>query len=59
MEFKRFKRRGLIFNINSIGHGLELRIEKKIKVFRIERLNKEENTFDFLICDGPNITDGS
>ena len=38
MEFKRFKRKGLNFNNNSIGLGLELRIGKKIKVFRIERL---------------------
>ena len=49
MEFKRFKRKGLIFNNNSIGLGLELRIGKKIKVFRIERLTKEDKTFDFLI----------
>ena len=42
MEFKRFKRKGLIFNNNSIGLGLELRIGKKIKVFRIERLTKED-----------------
>lgn len=47
MEFKRFKRKGLIFNNNSIGLGLELRIGKKIKVFRIERLTKEDKTFDF------------
>jgi len=37
MEFKRFKRKGIIFNNNSIGLGLELRIKKKIKVLRIER----------------------
>ena len=48
MEFKRFKRKGLIFNNNSIGLGLELRIGKKIKVFRIERLTKEDKTFEFL-----------
>ena len=59
MEFKRFKRKGLIFNNNSIGLGLELRIGKKIKVFRIERLTKEDKTFDFLIYDGPNTIDGS
>ena len=59
MEFKRFKRKGLIFNNNSIGLGLELRIGKKIKVFRIERLTKEHKTFDFLIYDGPNTIDGS
>jgi len=58
MEFKRFKRKGLIFNNNSIGLGLELRIGKKIKVFRIERLTKEDKTFDFLIYDGPNTIDG-
>ena len=54
-----FKRKGLIFNNNSIGLGLELRIGKKIKVFRIERLTKEDKTFDFLIYDGPNTIDGS
>jgi hypothetical protein len=59
MEFKRFKRKGLIFNNNSIGLGLELRIGKKIKVFRIERLTKEDKTFEFLIYDGPNTIDGS
>jgi hypothetical protein len=58
MEFKRFRRKGLIFNNNSIGLGLELRIGKKIKVFRIERLTKENKTFDFLIYDGPNTIDG-
>ena len=56
MEFKRFKRKGLIFN-NSIGLGLELRIGKKLKAFRIERLNKENKTFDFLIYDGPKTID--
>ena len=59
MEFKRFKRKGLIFNNNSIGLGLELRIGKKIKAFRIERLTKEDKTFDFLIYDGPKTIDGS
>ena len=58
MEFKRFKRKGLIFNNNSIGLGLELRIGKKLKVFRIERLTKEDKTFDFLIYDGPETIDG-
>ena len=58
MEFKRFKRKGLIFNNNSIGLGLELRIGKKIKAFRIERLTKEDKTFDFLIYDGPKNIDG-
>jgi hypothetical protein len=59
MEFKRFKRKGLIFNNNSIGLGLEVRIGKIIKVFRIERLTKEDKTFDFLIYDGPKTIDGS
>ena len=59
MEFKRFKRKGLIFNNNSIGLGLELRIGKKIKVFRIERLTKDDKTFDFLIYDGPKVIEGS
>tara|TARA_B100000900_G_C20232044_1_gene574283 strand:+ start:20 stop:295 length:276 start_codon:yes stop_codon:yes gene_type:complete len=52
MEFKRFKRKGLIFNNNSIGLGLEVRLGKKIKVFRIERLTKEDKSHDFLIYDG-------
>jgi len=60
MEFKRFKRKGLIFNNNSIGLGLEVRIGKKIKVFRIERLsNKNGKTFEFLIFDGAKTIDGS
>tara|TARA_B100000965_G_scaffold380059_1_gene376297 strand:+ start:1617 stop:1889 length:273 start_codon:yes stop_codon:yes gene_type:complete len=59
MEFKRFKRKGLIFNNNSIGLGLELRIGKKIKVFRIERLTNENKAFDFLIYDGPKTIDGT
>ena len=59
MEFKRFKRKGLIFNNNSIGLGLELRIGKKIRVFRIERLTKDDKTFDFLIYDGPKVIEGS
>ena len=59
MEFKRFKRKGLIFNNNSIGLALELRIGKKLKLFRIERLTKEDKTFDFLIYDGPKTIDGS
>jgi hypothetical protein len=58
MEFKRFKRKGLIFNNNSIGLGLELKIGKKLKVFRIERFTKEDKTFDFLIYDGPKTIDG-
>ena len=59
MEFKRFKRKGLIFNNNSIGLGLELRIGKKIRVFRIERLTKDDKTFDLLIYDGPKVIEGS
>ena len=60
MEFKRFKRKGLIFNNNSIGLGLEVRIGKKIKVFRIERLsNKDGKTFEFSIFDGAKIIEGS
>ena len=55
MEFRRFKRKGLVFNNNSIGLGLEVRIKKKIKVFRVERLTKDNNKFDYLIYDGPNL----
>ena len=58
MNFKRFKRKGLIFNNNSIGLGLEVRIGKKIKVFRVERLTKEDKTFEFLIYDGPELLKG-
>ena len=49
----------MIFNNNSIGLGLEVRIGKIIKVFRIERLTKEDKTFDFLIYDGPKTIDSS
>ncbi|MFL2585289.1 MAG: hypothetical protein ACJ0QO_01340 [Parvicellaceae bacterium] len=59
MNFKRFKRKGLIFNNNSIGLGLEVRIGKKIKVFRVERLTKEDKTFEFLIYDGPELLKGA
>ncbi len=59
MEFKRFKRKGLVFNNNSIGLGLEVRIKKKIKVFRVERLTKDENDFDYLIYNGPDLIDAS
>tara|TARA_Y100000992_G_scaffold266611_1_gene204639 strand:+ start:363 stop:563 length:201 start_codon:yes stop_codon:yes gene_type:complete len=59
MEFKRFKRKGLIFNNNSIGLGLELKIGKEIKVFRIARLTNEDKTFDFLIYNGPKNIDGT
>ena len=55
MEFRRFKRKGLVFNNNSIGLGLEVRIKKKIRVFRIERLTKDNHKFDYLIYDGPNL----
>lgn len=59
MVFKRFKRKGLIFNNNSTGLGLEVRIVKKIKVFRIERITKEDRTFDYFIYDGAKIIDGN
>ena len=60
MEFKRFKRKGLIFNNNSIGLGLEVRLGKKIKVFRIERLsNTDEKTFEFSIFDGAKTIEGT
>ena len=56
MEFKRFKRKGLIFNNNSNGIGLEVKLGKKLKVFRIERSSKkEDNTFDFSVFDGQKI----
>ena len=55
MEFRRFKRKGLVFNNNSIGLGLEVKIKKKIRVFRIERLTKDNHKFDYLIYDGPNL----
>ena len=60
MEFKRFKRKGLIFNNNSIGLGLEARMVKKIKVFRIERFNSEKaGTFEYSIFDGAKIIEES
>lgn len=59
MEFRRFKRKGLIFNNNSIGLGLELRIKKKIKVFRVERLEKEDHKFEYLIYDGADLIEES
>lgn len=59
MEFKRFKRKGLIFNNNSRGIGLELKSVKKLKVFRIERsIKKEDKTFDFSVFDGQKMIDG-
>ena len=59
MEFKRFKRKGLVFNNNSIGLGLDVRIKKKIKVFRVERLTKNYNGFEYLIYNGPDLIDAS
>ena len=60
MEFKRFKRKGLIFNNNSNGIGLEVKLGKKLKVFRIERLSKKgDNTFDFSVFDGQKNIDGA
>ena len=59
MQFKRFKCKGLIFNNNSIGLGLEVRLGKKMKVFRIERLSKDDNTYEFSVFDGANIVDGA
>ena len=34
-------------------------IGKKIKVFRVERLTKEDKTFEFLIYDGPELLKGA
>ena len=48
-----------MFNNNSIGLGLEVRIKKKIKVFRVERLTKNYNDFEYLIYNGPDIIDAS
>lgn len=60
MEFKRFKRKGLIFNNNSKGIGLEVKLGKKLRVFRIERLSKkEDNTFSFSIYDGQKVVEGA
>tara|TARA_B110000196_G_C20474784_1_gene355237 strand:+ start:55 stop:327 length:273 start_codon:yes stop_codon:yes gene_type:complete len=60
VEFKRFKRKGLIFNNNSHGIGLELKLVKKLKVFRIERSSKkEDNTFDYSIFDGQKTIEGA
>ena len=60
MEFKRFKRKGLIFNNNSHGIGLELKLVKKLKVFRIERsTQKEDASFDYSIFDGQKIIEGN
>lgn len=60
MEFKRFKRKGLIFNNNSKGIGLEVKLGKKLRVFRIERSSKkEDNTFSFSIYDGQKVVEGA
>tara|TARA_B110000305_G_scaffold99432_1_gene112052 strand:+ start:539 stop:811 length:273 start_codon:yes stop_codon:yes gene_type:complete len=60
VEFKRFKRKGVIFNNNSHGIGLELKLVKKLKVFRIERsIKKEDETFDFSVFDGQKMIDGA
>ncbi|MDG2369632.1 MAG: hypothetical protein P8M12_03245 [Flavobacteriales bacterium] len=59
MEFKRFKRKGVIFNNNSQGIGLEVKLAKKLKVFRIERSKEQEdNSFDYSIFDGQKTIDG-
>ena len=47
-----------MFNNNSIGLGLELRI-KKNKVFLMECLTKDDNDFDYLIYNGHELTDAS
>ena len=54
MEFRRFKRKGLVFNNNSIGLGLEVRIKKKIRDFRIERVTKDKHKNEYIIYDGAN-----
>ena len=60
MEFKRFKRKGLIFNNNSKGIGLEVKLGKKLRVFRIERsTKKEDNTSSFSIYDGQKVVEGA
>ena len=59
MEFKRYIRKGLIFNNNSFGIGLEVKSGKKLKVYRIERLaEKESKAFSYSIFDGPKVIDG-
>jgi hypothetical protein len=59
VEFKRFKRKGVIFNNNSQGIGLEVKLAKKLKVFRIERSKEQEdNSFDYSIFDGQKTIDG-
>ncbi len=59
MEFKRFKRKGIIFNNNSQGIGLEVKLGKMLKVFRIERVFiKEDNSFDYSIFDSQRKIEG-
>lgn len=59
MEFKRFKRKGVIFNNNSQGIGLEVKSSKKLKVFRIERSKEnQENSFNYSIFDGQQKIEG-
>lgn len=59
MEFKRYIRKGLIFNNNSFGIRLEVKKRKKLKVYRIERSSEKDNkTFNYSIFDGPKIIDG-
>ena len=58
MEFKRFKRKGIVFKNNSIGLGLEVTI-KKNKVFQVERLTKNYNDFEYLIYNGPRKDGGN
>ena len=52
MEFKRFKRKGLK-PITTVLDRLK-RIEK-IKVFRVERLLKNYNDFDYRTYNGPDL----
>ncbi|MDB4710117.1 hypothetical protein OAF16_00140 [Flavobacteriales bacterium] len=59
MEFKRFKRKGVIFNNDSQGIGLEVKLGKKLKVFRIERSKEQEdNSFDYSIFNGQQKIEG-
>ena len=62
MEFKRFKRKGIIFNNNSQGIGLEVKLGKMLKVFRIERVfikeDNEDNSFDYSIFDSQRKIEG-
>ena len=59
MEFKRFKRKGIIFNNNSQGIGLEVKLGKMLKAFRIERVFiKEDNSFDYFIFDSQRKIEG-